>query len=145
MSYLLSNKELTGVIYYDLTRFGRSTVDLLMHINEIEKVGKVFITVKDSFDTGTKTGKLLLTVLSAIADYESRTILERMQSGREWAKIHGTKSGKPMHRPKKQIDWKRVNELRALGLSWTKTADHVGVSTPTLIKRAKEEMYYKLK
>lgn len=142
IKYVLINEHINGVICNDLTRFGRSTVDLLVQINQIEKAGKSFITVKDNFDTSTKTGKLLLTVLSAIADFESKTIHERMQSGREWAKIHGTKSGKPMHRPEKYIDWKKVDELRKLGLSWTKTAHHVNVSTPTLINRAKKENHY---
>jgi len=139
MERLLSEDDIKGVIVSDLTRFGRSTEDLLTQINLIDEKGKKFISVKDNIDLSTKTGRLILGVLALIADYERETILERMQAGKEWAKVHGTRSGKPMCRPKKEIDWERVKDLRKAGLSWNKTARQVGVSTPTLIKRAKEE------
>lgn len=139
MKRLLNDETISGVVCYDLTRFGRSTIDLLIQINQIEKTGKTFATVHDNFDTSTKSGKLLLTMLSAIAEYERATIQERMEAGREWAKIHGTRSGKPMHRPLIEIDWDSVKEWRKLGLSWNKTAKQLGISTPTLISRAKDE------
>ena len=139
MNRLLNEDDINGVVVQDLTRFGRSTDDLLIQIKTIDKNGKKFISIKDSIDISTKTGRLMLTMLSAIADYEKETIQERMQAGKEYAKVHGTKSGKPMCRPKADINWEQVKELRELGLSWNKTAKQVGVSTPTLIKRAKEE------
>lgn len=142
MNIVLNDETINGVIVNELTRFGRSTIDLLFQINQIKSKDKSFKTVKDNFDTSTKTGKLLLGMLSLIADYERETIQERMTSGKEWAKIHGTKSGKPMHRPMIVINWDRVKELRGYGLSWRKTAKEIGISAPTLISRAKEEGLY---
>jgi len=142
ISMLLNDNTIHGVVVTDLTRFGRSTMDLLFQINQLQSKGKNFITIKDNFNTETKSGKLLLTMLSAIADFERETIRERMIAGKEWAKIHGTRSGKPMHRPLVNIDWSRVKELRGYGLSWRKTAKELGISTPTLIKRAKEKGNY---
>jgi len=139
---LLSDKTLDGVIVHDLTRFGRSTADLLFQINRLDGNGKLFISIKDNIDISTKTGKLLLGLLSVIADYERETIRERMDAGKEYAKVHGTRSGKPMNRPFAVIDWDKVMELRGYGLSWRKTAKQVGVSCTTLIKRAREEGYY---
>jgi len=139
---LLSDKSLDGVIVHDLTRFGRSTADLLFQINRLDGNGKLFISIKDNIDISTKTGKLLLGLLSVIADYERETIRERMDAGKEYAKVHGTRSGKPMNRPFAVIDWDKVMELRGYGLSWRKTAKQVGVSCTTLIKRAREEGYY---
>lgn len=136
---VMDDSDIIGVIVNDLTRFGRSTLDLLEQIQLIDKIGKKFISIKDSIDISNKTGRLLLTMLSAIADYERDTIMERMQGGREYAKVHGTKSGKPMCRPKSEIDWEKVRDLRKGNISWNKTAKMVGVSTPTLIKRAREE------
>lgn len=136
---LLNDDNIHGVIVNDLTRFGRSTMDLLFQINQLQSKGKNFITIKDNFNTDTKTGKLLLIMLSAIADFERETIRERMVAGKEWAKIHGTRSGKPMHRPLIDIDWDRVKELRGYGLSWRKTAKEIGISAPTIISRAKEK------
>ena len=142
MEYLLKRHELKGVIVHDLTRFGRSTSDLLYHINRIDAKGKKFISIKDNIDISTKTGRLILTLLAAIADYEKETIMERLTAGKEYAKVHGTKSGKPMNRPLAVIDWDKVKELRGYGLSWRKTSKQVGVSCTTLIKRAREEGYY---
>jgi len=74
-------------------------------------------------------------MLSAIADYERQTILERMKAGREYARSQGKKFG----RPKKEIDWEAVKDFRGAGVSWTKTAKRVGVSTATLINRSVEK------
>ena len=142
MNVVFNDETIDGVIVNELTRFGRSTSDLLFQINQIEGKNKSFKTIKDNFDTSTKTGKLLLGMLSLIADYERETIQERMIAGKEWAKVHGTKSGKPMHRPQVVIDWDRVKELRSYGLSWRKTAKEIGISAPTIISRAKEKGYY---
>jgi site-specific DNA recombinase len=142
IEHVLKDNTWNGVIVYDLTRFGRSTTDLLFQINRLDGHGKKFVSVKDNIDIGTKTGRLLLTMLSAIADFERETIRERMDAGKEYARVHGTKSGKPMHRPYAEIDWDQVKELRGYGLSWRKTAKQVRVSPATLIKRAREEKYY---
>lgn len=106
-----------GVIVYDLTRFGRSTQDLLAKIQLLEDRNKKFISTKENIDLSTKTGRLLFTLLSAIAEFEAATIRERMEAGREYAMRHGTRSGKPCHRPEKNIDWKKVDAWLERGLS----------------------------
>jgi len=137
MKELSENENIHGVVVNDLTRFGRSTVDLLTNIATIKEKGKTFISLKENIDLSDKMGRLLLTVLSAIAEYERDIIKERMESGKEYAKIHGTKSGKPMHRPTKNIDWEKVRFYREKGISWTKIAEIVGTTPPTLIKHAR--------
>lgn len=148
MKRSIEDSEIGGVICYDLTRFGRNTIDLLTNIKLLEKEGKKFISVKENIDTSSYVGQLVLQIFSAIAEFERNRIMERLTEGREWAKVHGTKSGKPMHRPKKNVNWELVKELRGLGLSWNKIAQHWNksvktkketISVPTLIKRSGEE------
>lgn len=139
MNEYINNHHIDFIVTYSITRYGRSTQDLLYHITMLEGKGIKFVSIKEQFDVTTKTGKLLLGMLALIADFEAETIRERMEAGREWAKIHGTKSGKAIGRPKSDIDWDKVKELREHKLSWNKTAEMVGVSTPTLIKRAEEK------
>jgi len=139
MNEYINDKKVDFVITYSITRYGRSTQDLLYHINILEDKEIKFVSIKEQFDVTTKTGKLLLGMLALIADFEAETIKERMQAGRAWAQEHGTKSGKPIGRPKKDIDWDTVKKLREKKVSWNKTASLVGVSTPTLIKRAKSK------
>lgn len=136
---MLEDDTVDGVIVHDLTRFGRSTTDLLVHINRLNDQGKAFISVKDGIDITTKTGKLLLTVLSAIADFERTTIRERLEAGKEYAKEHGTKSGKPMHRPQIDIDWSEVEKWRKKGLSLTAIAKIMNLNRATLYNRHKNQ------
>jgi len=131
--------EVDGIIVYDLTRIGRSTLDLLEKIYNLDNQGKIFISVKEGMDISTKTGKLILTVLSGIADFERQTIIERMESGKEYAKEHGTKSGKPMHRPKIEIDWNTVDSWLEKGLSLGAISKIIGISRVTLYTRYKNE------
>lgn len=127
-----------GVIVSDITRFGRETMDLLHNIRKLEESGKVFITVRQRIDTTTKEGKLLLTMLSAIADFERSSIRERLIAGQEYARLHGTKSGKPLHRPKKPVDLSRMVELRTQGLSVAMICKELGISKPTYYSRLED-------
>jgi site-specific DNA recombinase len=142
MNEYIEKNDVDFVITYSITRYGRSTQDLLYHINYLEDKDVKFVSIKEQVDVSTKTGRLLLGMLALIADFEAETIRERMEAGRAWAEKHGTKSGKPIGRPKADIDWSTVKNLREKKVSWNKTAELVGVSTPTLIKRAKEEGIY---
>jgi DNA invertase Pin-like site-specific DNA recombinase len=134
---LVDVDEAEGVIVHDLTRFGRSTLDLLQRINQLNDRGKAFISVRESIDITSKTGKLLLTVLSAIADFERETIQDRFNSGKEYALEHGTKSGKPMHRPLLDIDWVTVDMWKKRNLSLSAISKIIGVSKTTLYARDK--------
>ena len=95
MNEYVDKNDIQFVITYSITRYGRSTQDLLLNIHNLEEQNIKFVSVKEQFDVSTKTGKLLLGMLALIADFEGETIKERMQAGREWAEKHGTKSGKP--------------------------------------------------
>jgi len=137
--HVIEDDEIDGIIFYSVFRFGRSTEDIKLNLNKIKDANKKFLSVKENIDLTTSQGRFMFNVLSDVAEFERDLITERMQAGREYARIHGTKSGKGFGRPKADIDWDKVKELRNAGLSWTKTAKYIGVSTPTLIDRAKEK------
>jgi len=139
MDKVTKDEEIIGVVVNDLTRFGRSTFELTMNIHKLKEHGKKFVSVKESMDFSTKIGQLMLTMLSAISEFEAQTLRERMEAGIEWAKLHGTKSGKPMHRPKVEINWDRVKEIRKNGGSWSYAGREIGVTAATILKRAREE------
>ena len=139
MNKILNDKNIDGIIFYSLFRFGRSTEDIKYNLNRLNNTKKKFLSVKENIDLSTSQGRFMFHILSDVAEFERELIIERMQAGKEYAKMHGTKSGKSFGRPKVDIDWSKVKELRTAGLSWTKTAKYIGVSTPTLIERAKME------
>lgn len=89
-----------------------------------------FILIGDSLDTSTPTGKLLLHILSAFAEFEREIIGERMQAGRERAKAEGKK----LHKLKKDPDKERTKELyMEKGLSPGSIANPMDVSPPTIL------------
>lgn len=139
MKRVLEDKEISGIVFYSVFRFGRSTEDIKENLNRIKQAGKRFLSTKENIDLNTSQGRFMFNVLSDVAEFERELIIERMKAGRDYAKIHGTKKGEGFGRHKKVIDWSKVKDLRATGLSWTKTAKMIGMSTPSLIERAKRE------
>lgn len=69
------------LVIESLSRLGRSTKDLLNLIDEFTNNGVTVVSLKESIDTETPTGKLLLTVLSALAQFERDLIVQRTNEG----------------------------------------------------------------
>lgn len=131
-------KDVDGVIVPDLTRFGRSITDLYVNVDKLKSQNKQFISVKENIDLSTSAGRLQFNVLSGVAEYERETIRERLESGKDYAREYGTKSGKPMHRPRKDIDWGLVEGYMTKGLSLSAISKIIGVSKSLLYRRDKE-------
>jgi DNA invertase Pin-like site-specific DNA recombinase len=84
------------VVVTKLDRLGRSTRELLELIERIGQAGAFFKSLGDPlFDTTTPTGRLLSTLLAAIAEFERELIRERTGEGRKRAMAAGVKFGRP--------------------------------------------------
>ena len=84
------------VVVTKLDRLGRSTRELLELIERIAKAGASFRSLGDPlWDTSSSQGRLLSTLLAAIADFERDLIRERTGEGRKRAMAAGTKFGRP--------------------------------------------------
>ena len=129
--------EVDGIIVANLTRFGRSLPEILLKLEELQEKGKRLILVKEGLDSSKPESKLMLRLWGVIAEYERDLIRERTTAGRKWAMVHGTKSGKPMHRPRLEIDQKKLDDLRAKGLSWVDCARMLGVSASWMYQKGK--------
>jgi DNA invertase Pin-like site-specific DNA recombinase len=114
------------VIVTKLDRLGRSTRELLDLIDRIGKAGAAFKSLGDPlWDTGTPQGRLLSTLVAAIAEFERDLIRERTGAGRERAKRNGVKFG-----PKFKLSaYQRAEALRrrSAGESVTDIAHSYGV------------------
>lgn len=134
--------EVDGFIVKDMSRFGRSDADLLYRFNEMKAKGKRLILITERIDSFTPETDFFIKILALFADREGTNIRERLRAGRAYAAIHGTKSGKPMHRPAKGIDWKQFDQLRADKISIYNIAKIMDISKSKLyndiIKRNKE-------
>jgi DNA invertase Pin-like site-specific DNA recombinase len=77
-----ARKEFDYVVCARLTRFGRSTRDLLNNLGILEDHGVRFVSLKESMDTSTPAGRLLRTILAGIAEFESEVIRDQMLENR---------------------------------------------------------------
>jgi DNA invertase Pin-like site-specific DNA recombinase len=99
-----------------LDRLARSTRDLLNVLDELAKRGAGFRSLKDSWaDTTTPHGKLMVTVLGGLAEFERELIRARTGEGRKRAKDRGVKFG----RPRKMTPHQRQEALQRLAAGET--------------------------
>ena len=85
----------SDVIYiHDLSRIARSTKDLLELLDTLEKKGVSLVSDKENIDTSTATGKLIVTVIGAINEFERANLLERQKEGIAIAKREGKYKGR---------------------------------------------------
>jgi DNA invertase Pin-like site-specific DNA recombinase len=97
------------VVVTKLDRLGRSTRELLELIDRIGKAGASFRSLGDPlWDTGSAQGRLLSTLLAAIAEFERELIRERTGEGRKRAKAAGVKFG----RRRKLSDYQRAEAVK---------------------------------
>lgn len=91
-------KEGDSIVVTKLDRFARSTKDALNTIEELNKKGVTLIVLNmggDRVDTSTPIGKLMITVLAGIAEFEADMIRERQLEGIQEAKRRGVYKGRP--------------------------------------------------
>ena len=87
-------REDDTVYVEEFSRLGRSTADLLATVQAIEDAGAKFVSLKESFDTSTPVGRLQMTMMAAIAEFERAMILERQKEGIAIAKREGKYKGR---------------------------------------------------
>ena len=125
------------VVIESLSRLGRSTKDLLNLIDILEAKQVKLISLKENIDTHTSTGKLLITVLSALAQFERDNIVERTQEGLVAARARGRKGGRPKvpeDKVQQAIKLYRTNEY-----SLSEIEDLTGVKSSTLYRKLNED------
>lgn len=88
-------REGDSLVVYRLDRLARSQLHLLQIVQEVEERGARLVSLKDSIDTSTATGRMILGVLGALAEMERSLILERSQAGIALARQRGVKFGRP--------------------------------------------------
>jgi DNA invertase Pin-like site-specific DNA recombinase len=99
---------------------------------ELEALGVNLVVTEQAVDTTTPAGRLLFTVLGAIAAFERDLIVDRVRAGIARARAQGKHLGRPRTH---HVDVSRARKLRAEGLSLRATARQLGIH-PTILSRA---------
>lgn len=118
-----------------LVRLARSTHHLLTMSRELEALGVDLVATDQAVDTTTPAGRLLFTVLGAIAEFERDLIRDRVMAGLERARRRGTKSGRAIGRPRvNRVDIDEAKRLMGEGYSLRAIARTLGVH-PEYVRR----------
>ena len=131
-------REGDTVYIHDLSRLARSTKDLLEIVDLLQSKGVGLVSNKESIDSNTPTGKLMLTMIGAIAEFERANLLERQREGIAIAKKEGRFKGrKPINISKDAFDMQYSKYLKR-EINKVELASSLGVSRPTLDKLIKK-------
>lgn len=121
------------VLVKKLDRLGRDTADMIQLIKEFDAMGIFIRFLDDGISTEGAMGKMVVTILSAVAQAERHRILERTNEGRTKAKSKGIKFGR-----KRIIDREKIIALRANGIGATEIAKQTKIGRSTVYKLLKE-------
>lgn len=125
-----------SVYIYKLDRLGRSAVDTLFLIDSLQTRGITLVSLSESLDSSTATGKLIISVLVSFAQFERDLIRERTLLGLQAAAERGKLPGRP-----KKLNWEQRKLLRELvnrkDLSNRQRAQRLGCSLSTYYRYRK--------
>jgi DNA invertase Pin-like site-specific DNA recombinase len=112
------------VVVWKFDRFARSVSHLLRALDTFRVLGIEFVSLSESLDTATPAGRMVFTVLGAVAELERSLIAERVRAGLRNARAKGKKLG----RPRIAVDAARIGRLRAQGRTVRDIASELGYS-----------------
>jgi putative DNA-invertase from lambdoid prophage Rac len=139
---LAQQRAIDAVLVTELSRWGRSTLDLLHTLEELEGRRVSVIAVNGmAFDLATPHGRMMATVLAGLAAFERELLQERIRSGIAAAKARGKRLGRQRgQRPKSDRLAPKVLALVAQGRSYRLIGRELGLSKNTvadIVKRSR--------
>ena len=112
------------VLVWRFDRFARSTKHLIDALSEFQHLGIDFCSYSENVDTSSPAGKMLFTVIAAIAEFERAIIVERVRAGLRRARAEGKQLGRrPLN-----VNEDELIRLRRDGLSIRQIAAEMGIS-----------------
>lgn len=124
-------REGDTVVVAAIDRLGRNTIDVLNTVEALQTKGVSVVSMREGFDLATPAGKLMLTMLAAVAELERENLKARQLAGLERARAEGRSLGRT-----KLIDDSAVLAWRTQNSASIKaTAEHFGISVAR-VKRA---------
>ncbi|MBB5021341.1 DNA invertase Pin-like site-specific DNA recombinase [Desulfurispira natronophila] len=128
------------LVVWRLERLARSLKDLISIIHDLEERGIGFVSLTESIDTTTSTGKLIFHVFGALAELERNLVRERTMAGLVAARVRGRKGGR-RHAMSKDDVRKAVAMLSDPNITKSVVTGHFKVSKATLNSSLKREGY----
>ena len=126
----IARKEFELVMAWSVDRLGRSLQDLVSFLSELHAKDVDLYLDRQGIDTTTPAGKAMFQMMGVFAEFERAIIRERIMAGLSRVKEVGTKSGRPIGRPKTVTPEmeQAIHSARTEGNSLRKIAEQVGTS-----------------
>lgn len=118
---LARERKIDVVVVTKLDRFARSLKHLVATLDEFSAIGVLFISVGDQIDLTTASGRLMVHLLAAFAEFERSLVSDRTKAGL----AHARRLGKVLGRPKSRPDV-AIIRLREQGLSYSQIEKRIG-------------------
>ena len=131
-------REGDTVYIHSLDRLARSTQDLLNIVEQLQAKGVELHSDKEAIDSNTPTGKLMLTMIAAINQFERENLLERQREGIAIAKEEGKYKGRKQVKPEAWEEAYAKYKAREIK-SVSELAKVLGISRPTVYKLIEQE------
>jgi DNA invertase Pin-like site-specific DNA recombinase len=124
------------VLAWSLDRLGRSLIDLLDTLNQLETAGVALVLHQQAIDTTTAAGRMFFQVTGAFAEFERAMIRSRVRAGLDRARARGVRLGRPKTSAKVET---AIRARLANGQGVKRVAKAIGVGNGT-VSRIKAEM-----
>lgn len=125
--------KVRAVLVTGLDRLGRSLVNVVMLLHDLHAAGCAVISLRESLDFTTPAGRLQAQLMAAFAEFERALIQERVKAGLARVRAGGkTKSGRPIGRPRVEVDVAEAKRRRDAGQTWRRISMALGVKRRTL-------------
>ncbi len=121
------------VIVTKLDRLGRSVIDVLTILNEWCEADVAFVAVEQAIDTSTAAGRMVCTMLAAVAEFEVEMNHERTSAALAARRARGITGGRPSVMNPTKLS-KAQKMLAGTSMTLAEIAEAIGVSRPTLVR-----------
>lgn len=133
MNKLLWKNQADIVLVFKLDRIFRSLKDCILQLQDWADRGIVFVSLRDpGLNMTTPSGKLMIHLIGAFAEFEASLIKMRVKSGLDHARSKGVRLGRP-----KRKNTNQINELRKMGLTLKEIGKRVNLTESAVSKALK--------
>jgi DNA invertase Pin-like site-specific DNA recombinase len=135
----ISRRQVDMVAAWSVDRLGRSLKDLVSFLSDLQAKGVDLFLYQQGLDTSTPSGRAMFQMLGVFSEFEAAMIRDRVRAGVARAKHRGTKSGRPIGRPKiPPAKEAAARAALATGEGILKVARSLGLGTGTVSRIAHE-------
>lgn len=123
------------LLVWRLDRWARSLADLVNSLQELNDLGVQFVSLRDHIDMTSPTGRLMVHILGAFANFEAEIIKERVRAGIAAAKARGQRLGRPP-----RLDKYLILTMRQQGMTLGQIAKHLNTTRSAVAKSLKRHL-----